>query len=82
MKGQMRVYYDEEGDFLEIRVGKPTENYGDHISEDIVLFKDEKTNETVGIGIFNFKKRIKNLQEIKLALPLDINLSPRPLVTS
>ncbi len=70
----MRVYYDEEADFLEIRIGEPRENYGEDISEDIVLFKDEKTDEIVGIGIFNFKQRAKNLSEIKLDLPVDINL--------
>ncbi|MBS3075983.1 hypothetical protein J4429_06030 [Candidatus Pacearchaeota archaeon] len=74
MKGQMRIYYDEEGDFLEIMAGEPRENYGEHITKDIVIFKDEKTGEAVGIGIFNFKKRAKNLQEIKLDLPIDISL--------
>jgi len=71
MKGQMRIYYDEEGDFLEIMAGEPRENYGEHITKDIVIFKDEKTGEA---GIFNFKKRAKNLQEIKLDLPIDISL--------
>ena len=51
MKGQMRVYYDEEGDFLEIRVGAPRANYGNHVNDDIVIFRDEKTDEAVGIGI-------------------------------
>ena len=74
MKGQMRIYYDEEGDFLEIMAGEPRENYGEHITKDIVIFKDEKTGEAVGIGIFKFKKRAKNLQEIKLDLPIDISL--------
>lgn len=74
MKGQMCVYYDDESDYLEIFAGEPGANYGEEIESDITLFKDEKTNEAVGIGIFNFKKRAKNLQEIKLDLPIDISL--------
>ncbi len=73
----MRVYYDEEGDYLELRVGEPRENYGDHLTDDIVLFKDEKTDEVIGIGIFNFKKRSRELQEIKLDLPVDIGIFSR-----
>lgn len=74
MKGQMRVYYDEQGDYLEIRIATPRENYGDHITDDIVIFRDEETDEAVGIGIFNFKKRTKDLHKIKLDLPIDIGL--------
>lgn len=74
MKGQMNIYYDEEGDFLEIMIGEPRADYGEHLTEDIVLFKDENTDEIIGIGIFNFKKRAKNLKEIKLNLPIDIGL--------
>ena len=77
MKGQMRVYYDEEGDYLEIRIAEPRENYGDHVTDDIVIFRDEETDEAVGIGIFNFKKRAKSLQKIKLDLPIDIGLFTR-----
>ena len=74
MKQQMRVYYDEEGDFLEIMFGESKEDYGEHVSEDIVLFKSEKTEEIIGIGIFNFKKRSKNLKNIKLNLPVKVSL--------
>ena len=75
MKGNMRVYYDEEGDYLEIRVGNPRPNYGEDIDNNITIFKDEETDEVVGIGIYNFKKRTKsNLHNIELNLPIDIGL--------
>jgi uncharacterized protein YuzE len=74
MKGQMSVYYDDEADYLEIFAEEPGNNYGEEIESDITLFRNEETNEAVGIGIFNFKKRAKNLQEIKLNLPIDISL--------
>ena len=53
---------------------KPS-HYGDHISEDIVLFKDQKTNEIIGIGIFNFKQHTKDFTDLRLKLPVKINLS-------
>ncbi|MBS3092417.1 DUF2283 domain-containing protein [Candidatus Pacearchaeota archaeon] len=74
MKGQMNLYYDEESDYLEIFVGEPKPNYGEEVSDGVTLFKDEVTNELVGIGILGFKKRSKNLHDIKLNLPIDIGL--------
>lgn len=74
----MLVYYDEEGDYLEIRIGDPTENYGENISNDITIFKDEKTNEVVGIGILNFKKKT-SLNNLEIDLPIDINFISRAI---
>lgn len=74
MKGQMRIYYDEEGDYLTLFVGEPRVNYGEDIDDYVTLFKDSETNEVVGVGILNFKERTKKLNEIKLALPFDIGL--------
>ncbi len=73
MKGKMRVYYDDEADYLEIRIGDPRENYGEELSEGITLFKDEKTDEVVGIGIINFKDKA-NLNNLEINLPIDIGL--------
>ncbi len=75
MKGQMSIYYDEEGDFMEIMFDEPSPDYGDHISQDIVLFRSQKTDEIIGIGIFNFKKHTKDLEDLKFKLPVKINLS-------
>jgi len=75
MENQMNIYYDEEGDYLEIMFNVSDYDYGDHISEDIVLFKDQKTNEIIGIGIFNFKQHTKDFTDLRLKLPVKINLS-------
>lgn len=61
----MRVYYDEEGDFLQIMFREPREDYGDHVTKDIVLFRDVETEEILGIGIFNFKKNSAGLKNIE-----------------
>ena len=75
MKGPMNVYYDEEGDFLEISIGKPTKCYAEEIQPGVFLRKDEKNNEVRSIGIVSFKKRSKGMKDIKLDLPLEINFS-------
>ncbi len=73
MKGKMRIYYDKEADYLEIRIGEPRPNYGEEFSDEITIFKDEKTDEVVGIGILNFKNKT-NLNNLEIDLPLDISL--------
>ena len=75
MKGPMRVHYDEEGDFLEISVGNPTKCYADEVEPGVFLRIDEKTREVKSIGILSFKKRAKELKDIKLKLPIDVNFS-------
>lgn len=71
----MSIYYDSEGDYLEIFIDGASPTYGEEIGDDITLIKKEENDEVVGIGILNFKKRTKSLQEIKLNLPFDINFS-------
>lgn len=71
----MNIYYDEEGDYLEIFIENKSPTYGEDIEEDITLFKTEETDEIVGIGILNFKKRTKSLKDIKLNLPFEVNFS-------
>jgi len=76
MKNKMEMKYDEEADYLEILVGKPREDYGEHISKDIVLFKYEDNDELYGVGVFNFKKRAANLNDILSKLPISIKIEP------
>ena len=71
----MKVYYDEEGDFLEISIGKPTKAIAEEIKPGIFVRKDEKTNEIKSIGILGFKQRSKELKDIELDLPIDIQLT-------
>ncbi len=71
------IYYDEEGDFLEVTFGIPPENeYTDQIESGVFITKDTNTNEIKGIGILGFKKRTHILKEIlnrfKLNLPINI----------
>ena len=75
MEGKMSIYYDEEGDYLEIFIEGQSPTYGEDIEDDITLFKKEGSNEVVGIGILNFKERTKSLNDMKLNLPFKVNFS-------
>ena len=72
----MEIRYDEEADYLEIFVGESREDYGEHISEDIVIFKYEDNDQLYGVGIFNFKKRAANLSDVLSKLPVSIKIEP------
>lgn len=75
MRENMRVYYDEEGDFLEISAGKPARCYATEIKPGVFLRKDEKTEEVKSVGILEFKKRSKPLKDVELFLPVRVTFS-------
>ena len=70
----MSIYYDEEGDFLEIAGGDTSNCYFDNLGNGIFNIVDKETNEIKGIAIFSFKKRTKNLTKIEVSLPFDFNI--------
>ena len=76
MKGPMRVYYDEEGDFLEISAGKPSKCYASELGHGVSLRIDEKSEEVKSVGILGFKQRAKDLKDIKFGIPVEVNFSP------
>ena len=70
------IYYDPEGDFLEIILGVPPNNsYADEIEPGIFISKDEKTNKAFAIGILSFKKRSHVLKEILKKMNIDFPLN-------
>lgn len=75
MKGQMQIYYDVEGDFLEINLGKYTEGYFKDIGEGVAERIDEKTGKVTGIAILGFKKRTRDLKDVKIDLPVNLEIT-------
>ena len=55
MKGQLQIYYDEEGDFLEINIGSYTKGYFKDVGDGVAERIDEKTGKITGIAILSFK---------------------------
>ena len=75
MKGKLNLYYDEEGDFLEINIGNYREGYFKNLGDGIFERIDKKTNQATGIAIMGFKKRTEKLKDIILKLPIEVNFS-------
>lgn len=70
MKKQISIYYDEQGDFLELNIGKPRQGFSRDIGKDIFERIDKKTGKIIGFGIINFKKRFSKQKNV--TFPLDI----------
>lgn len=74
MKDNMNIYYDEEGDFLEINLGGYTEGYFRDVGEGVAERIDEKTGKVTGIAIMSFRKRTEKLQDLKIRLPVKLEI--------
>jgi len=68
----LNIYYDEEGDFLEITDGDISNCYFNNLGDGIFQIVDKSTKEVKGVAIHSFKKRTKDLDEIKLSLPFKL----------
>ncbi len=73
------VYYDKEGDFLEISLGEPVkEGTTEEIEPGIFITRDIDTKKITDVGILEFKRRVeilnKILQRFNISFPLDINV--------
>ena len=75
MENNMNIYYDEEGDFLEITSGDISQSYFDNLGNGIFEIIDKGTKEVMGVAVFSFKARTKKLQEIRLSLPFKFKIT-------
>ena len=70
----MILYYDEEGDFLEITFGSISNCYFDNDGNGIFKITNKATGEIKGVAIHNFKSRSSNLDEMKLRFPFKFKM--------
>jgi len=75
MKGKLCIYYDEEGDFLEITLGNYSEGYFENLGDGIFKRIDKKAGNITGIAIAGFKKRTKKLEELEISLPIKMEIT-------
>jgi len=81
MKEAIDIYYDEEGDYLEVSFGAPPEKeYTEDLdSREVLITRDENTDKVKSIGILAFKKRTNILKEVlkklNMSMPLDVSAS-------
>ena len=66
-QNKISIWYDQEGDYLEITLKKSKETYFDERKKDFAEIKDTKTQKIVGYAICNFLKK-KN-KELTISLP-------------
>ena len=69
---KLHIYYDIESDYLEIRLGEPTESRYEKIGPDTFVRIDEKTGEVKGYAIFNLKKAKEPLKTINVDIPASV----------
>ena len=70
MKKQLKVWYDKEGDFLEMKFGKTT-GIARPVGDECFELLDDK-DKVAGYAIFNFMKRFKKTPE--LVFPVQVEL--------
>ena len=75
MGKKLNIWFDKEGDFLELTIGKPVKGFFREIDNDMLKRVDAKTGKVIGFSILNFSKRFDKIKETKgFELPLDIEL--------
>jgi len=71
MDKEITVWFDKEGDYLEITFGEPRKGYFKEIKDDVLQRIDSKTGETLGFAFINFSKQFGDMEkpeEIKLPI--------------
>lgn len=66
---KISIWFDEEGDFLEINLKKSKDTYFNQKKKDFCEIIDKKTGEIVGYVIFNFTKRKEKF--IDMSIPIE-----------
>jgi len=61
----LRVWFDPEGDLLEVGSGKPKKGFFKDVGDDIFVKVDKEGN-VLGFAILNVTKRKKKTREVKL----------------
>jgi uncharacterized protein YuzE len=71
-KKPVRVWFDKEGDLLEVQLGKPQKGFFKDAGDDAFLRVDMKGN-IIGFAILNVSKREKKTEEFEL--PIEASFS-------
>lgn len=56
-KQKISIWYNEEGDYLEINLKKSKNTHFNEIKKDFVEIIDEETSKIIGYAVFNFTKK-------------------------
>jgi hypothetical protein len=75
MKGKLTIYYDREGDFLELNIGKYREGDFHNLGKGIFERVDKKTKKITGIAIMGFRKRTEGKNDVEISLPVGVEIT-------
>ncbi|HID20630.1 MAG TPA: DUF2283 domain-containing protein [Methanophagales archaeon] len=70
MEKRLKLWYDKEGDILEISAGEPQEAISEEIGDDVVLHRNFK-KEIVGFTILNFRRRFEKMGREDLPISVE-----------
>ncbi len=59
MEKRLKMFFDKEGDVLDISIGDPREAISKEVGDDLLIRVAPKTSEVLGITILNFEKRFE-----------------------
>jgi len=65
MEEKIGLWFDREGDLLELTIGRPRKGFFVELENDIWKRVDVKTGKTIGLMVLNFTKRFKK-EELKI----------------
>ena len=66
-KKALRLWFDPEGDLLEVGLSRPRKGFFKDVGNDVFVRVDEEGN-VMGFAIFNFTKRMEKVREVKLPI--------------
>ncbi len=69
MKNKIKIWYNEEADYLEILLKKCKDTYFDETEKDYAEIRETTTNNLIGFAIFNFTKRKNKFIDLTIPLP-------------
>lgn len=68
-KNQIIMSYDRDADTVYISFGKPRKAVSEEIDPYVIVRRDPKTRETVGITITNFTKYFETKKQRRIEIP-------------
>ena len=70
----MRMTYDEEGDILDVSLGKPEAAVSREVEDDFFVRLHPSSGEVVGFSILNFRKWFRDANDSR-TLPVEAQLA-------
>ena len=62
--GQFQLSYDRDADVLYVAIGSPRPAYTDEDEQGLLIRKDAKSGETVGVTILDYEEHFRQLPDL------------------